>query len=43
MRFKKFVNFLNESWERESSFIFRGGIKFDITHGGYIGGVYVKR
>ena len=33
MRLKKFVNFLNESWERESSFIFRGGIKFDITHG----------
>ena len=33
MRLKRFSQFLNESWERESSFIFRGGIKFDITHG----------
>ena len=33
MKLKKFVDFLNESWERESSFISRGGIKFDITHG----------
>lgn len=33
MRLKRFSQFLNESWERDSSIIFRGGIKFDITHG----------
>jgi hypothetical protein len=33
MRLKRFSQFLNESWKPESSFIFRGGIKFDITYG----------
>jgi hypothetical protein len=33
MRLKRFSQFLNESWERDSSIIFRGGNKFDITHG----------
>jgi len=33
MKLKRFVNFLNESWERDTSLIFRGGIKFNITHG----------
>ena len=33
MKLKRFSQFLNENWHRDSSFIFRGGIKFDITHG----------